>query len=493
MVTQKIMGEIYNRYPNVRKEIIPVKATNGSCLSFNDTYINFYNGSQIVCVTSSENSRGNRCAVLVNEESAKMDQNIKTNVLVKFLQNGERMPRYKDNPDYVDFKATYEKKKQIHITSAEFQTNPVYKECMDVYRHMQETGEVSQVFLSMHWGFPVAEPRINMTYEDDIKPEMEKSTFSKLWWTQENEGLFVSENAFSMFGYQELNKIRVIEDIFLPIPNYKYQRKKDVEEWKKKYIPDKVKGEIRILSIDVALMGGKNDHTIYSLTRAIPKGKRFIKKVSYIEHQSNAHAEAQSIRMKQLYYDMDVDVICLDCMGNGLGVHDAGSKEQHDPERNVNYKAFTVFNRDDMKERTYNVDASNTIPCIFGIKQDAKMNNAIVLYLKSAVENQTLELPLEINDAEAMYRESKVPEEMISEMKKVNIEADLLIKEMMALEVKQQKGSTYLKVENPTMRKDRFSSIGFSNYYIQIMEDELLQERQEYNPEEDVDWYFDLY
>lgn len=486
LVTQKIMGEIYNRYPNVRKEI----DLKSSSLSFNDTFINFHNGSQIVCVTSSENSRGNRCAILVNEESAKMDQDIKSNVLVKFLQNGERIPRYKDNPEFDDYRPADEKKKQIHITSAEFQTNPVYKECMDVFRYMSTIGDVSQVLLSMHWGFPVAEPRINMTYEDDIKPEMDKSTFSRLWWTQENEGLFVSESEFSMFGYQELNKLRKLENVFLPVPNHLFSDKKDVDNWKKKYIPNKLKDEIRVLSIDVALMGGKNDHTIFTLTRAIPNGKKYKKQVVFMEHQSDAHSEAQSLRMKQLYYDFSVDVICLDVMGNGIGVGDAASKVQHDPSRDVEYDAFTVFNRDDMKERSFNVDISQANACIYGIKQDAKMNNSIIVFLKASVETGRIELPLEYNDARAIYQENKVDELVANEMIKTNIEIDLLIKEMMALEVKQQTNSPYLKVENPTMRKDRFSSVGFANYYIQIIEDDLSKEEDEWDEDDDIEWNY---
>mgnify|MGYP001370474772 FL=1 len=342
----------------------------------------------------------------------------------------------------------------------------------------------------MHWGFPVAEPRINMTYEDDIKPEMEKSTLSQLWWTQENEGLFVSESEFSMFGYQELNKLREVDKVFLPVPDYKFNDEKDVEAWKKEYIPKKKPNELRVLSIDVALMGGKNDHTIFTLTRAIPSGKRYKRELVFMEHQSNAHSEAQSIRMKQLYRDFDADVICLDCMGNGMGVADAASKEQFDPTRGMEYEAFTVFNRDDMKDRAYNVDISKANACIYGIKQDAKFNNSLILYLKSAVESGRISLPLETNDARALYQENKLSEGILSQMIKTNIETDLLIKEMMALEVKQQQNSPYLKVDNPTMRKDRFSSFGFANFWIQEQEDELHNEEEVYDADDDIDWYF---
>ncbi len=240
-----------------------------------------------------------------------MEQDIKVNVLNKFLQNGERTPRYKDNPDFINYKPTQETKKQIHITSGAFQSNPVYKECMDVFKNMISAKDVSQVLLSMHWGFPAAEPRINLSYEEDIKPEMEKSTFSRLWWTQENEGLFVSESEFSIFGYQELNRLRIVESVFLPVPVRSAHSAADIEKWKRKYTAEKIRDEIRVLSVDVALLGGKNDHTIFSLVRAIPEGKLFKRQVVFMEHQSNAHSELQSIRMKQLYYDFNVARIRL--------------------------------------------------------------------------------------------------------------------------------------------------------------------------------------
>lgn len=499
LVKEKILREIYNRYPNVQKEIDMDK----SSTSANDTYITFRNGSQIVCVTSSENSRGNRCAILVCEESVKMEQNIKENVLAKFLQNGERIPRYKDNPKYAGFKPTDEKKKQIHITSGEFQTNPVYKECIDTFKHMLKHKDISQVLLSMHWGFPVAEPFINMTYEEDIKTQMESSTFSRLFWTQENEGLFVSESQYSMFSYQELKKLRTIEKTFLAIPHYLYTDEKDLRDWNKRYAVPKEVNELRVLAIDVAMMGGKNDNTVFSVTSAIPDkdGKRYNRKLMFMEHASDTHSEVQSIRMKQLYYDYDVDVICLDCNGNGMGVADAASKSQHDESRSIDYPAFTVFNREDMVDRKYNAEKEDVVACIFAIKQDAKFNHDMITYLKNVVETGRLELPVDSNDARAFYEDeneknkdnakARISDMVVNEYLKVNIEVDYLVKELMALEVKKQTNSPYLKVENNLMRKDRFSSIGFANYWISKQETGIELNKDGYDPT-DEDWYFEV-
>ena len=468
------MGEIYNRYPNVQKEI----DINNSSLGLNDTFITFKNGSQIVCVTSTDNSRGNRCAVVINEESAKMNQDIKVNVLAKFLNNGERKPRYESNPKWTGFIPKNEKKKIIHITSAEFQTNPVYQECIDAIDDMMESKSNStQAVISMHWGFPVAEPFIKMTYENDIEPELRKSTFSKLWWTQENEGLFVSESEFSLFGYQEVNRLRTLKTLYKPIPDYVYLDEKELNTWKKKHPIPKDAGEKIILGCDVAVMGGKSDNTVFTIVKAKPKGNRYSREILYMEHANNAHSESQAIRLKQLYEDFNVDIICLDCMGAGMGIADAASKVQYDSKRGKEYKAFTVFNREDMKERAFEVDIENANDCIYAFKQDAKTNHFLLTWLKGVVENGRLEIPVAFDEAKDLL-DGTIDENSATRELQSNIECDLLVKEMTALEVKQQANSPYLKVENNTMRKDRFSSLGFANYYIQLIEADLQKPKK---------------
>ena len=60
-----------------------------------------------------------------------------------------------------------------------------------------------------------------------------------------------------------------------------------------------------------------------------------------------------------------------------------------------------------------------------------------------------------------------------------NIETDLLIKELTALEISMQANGIYLKVDNPNMRKDRFSSIGFpSMVYSNILEQQLTKRKK---------------
>ena len=471
LVTQKILGEIYNRFPKVRQEI-DIK---NSSVAQNDTYVKFYNGSEIVVVVGGDSARGHRASIVVYEEARTLDLSVMKNVLSKFKQNGDRRPRYKDNPKYARYKNP-EKKKDIYISSGWFQSHYLYTMTMDAYRAMLEGKP--QAVMSIHWGFPTADGFLD--YETDILAEKEKSDYSEMWWQIENCGLFWSESEKSFCSYQQLMEIRKIKNPLIPIPDELYLDDRALKEWKKKnYIP-KQQGEVRVLSADIAIMGGANDNTVFSVLRLIPNGNRYKKYLSYIEHQNNAHSETQSIRLKQLYEDFDIDVVCLDCMGNGMGVADASSKVQFSTKRNKEYPAWTVFNREDMKDRVFEVDISEALPVIYGIKQDAKFNHFLITWLKNSIETGRLELLVGSDEARDLIEEKglKLSEHQILDMIAPNIETDLLVKELTALEISSQKNSSYLKVENPTMRKDRFSSCGFAVYYANIIEQDLSKNKK---------------
>ena len=478
IITQKILGEIYNRYPKVRQEI-DLKNSN---LGMNDTFVKFYNGSEIVVITGGDSSRGNRAMIVVYEESRTLEIDVIKNVLSKMKQNGERRPRYKDNPKYMSFRAKEEKKKDIHISSGWFQSHHLYSMCNDAYESMLD-GK-SQAVLSLHWGFPTVEGF--MDYEEDILKEKNASDYSKMWWDIENCGLFWNQSEKSIYGHNELTKLRKIKHDLKPIPNELYLDKKAMSDWKKRNYIKKEDGEIRILSCDIAVMGGDRDNTVFTCIRGIPVNGHYKKYVSYVEHHSNAHSEEQSIRMKQLYYDLEIDIICLDLMGAGVSVGDAASKVQYDTSRDVEYKAFTVFNREDMKDRVFNVDIADAVPCIYGIKQSAQINHYLITWLKSAIENGRIEFLMESNKMKDILDDKKIDQSDISKMIRPYIETDFMIKEMTALEVSTQPNSPYLKVDNPSLRKDRFSSLSFGVYYLHLKEAELLKEEQSYDEDDDI-------
>lgn len=469
IVTQKILGEIYNRYPKVRQEI-DIK---NSSVAQNNTYVKFYNGSEVVVVTGGDSSRGNRSCIVIYEEARTLDAGVMKNILSKFKQNGDRRPRYKDNPKYVRYKSE-ETKKDLYISSGWMQNHHLYDMCMDAYNSMIDGKP--QAVMSLHWGFPVVDGF--MDYENDILAEKQKSDYSQMWWAIENEGLFWSESEKSFCSYQQLINIRKIKNPLIPIPHEMYLDTKTLKDWKKKNFIPKQQGEIRILSADIAVMS--NDNSVFSLIRLIPSGNRYKKCLSYMEHMNNTHSEAQAIRLKQLYDDFDADVQILDGMGAGISVLDSMSKVQYDSKRDKEYPAWTIFNREDMTNRSFEVDIENALPIIWCVKQDAKFNHSMITLLKSSIETGRLELLIDSNEARDLIEDRglKLTEHQILDMIAPNIETDLLIKELTALEISMQANGIYLKVDNPNMRKDRFSSIGFAIVYSNILEQQLTKRKK---------------
>ena len=133
-----------------------------------------------------------------------------------------------------------------------------------------------------------------------------------------------------------------------------------------------------------------------------------------------------------------------------------------------------------MTNRSFEVDIENALPIIWCVKQDAKFNHLMITLLKSSIETGRLELLIDSNEARDLIEDRglKLTEHQILDMIAPNIETDLLIKELTALEISMQANGIYLKVDNPNMRKDRFSSIGFSMVYSNILEQQLTKRKK---------------
>ena len=86
------------------------------------------------------------------------------------------------------------------------------------------------------------------------------------------------------------------------------------------YYISKLPGEIRILSMDVALIESKrNDNTSFWITRLIPDGDKYYTAISYAESLHGINSVVQSKRLKQLFYEFECDFVGIDGAGAGMG------------------------------------------------------------------------------------------------------------------------------------------------------------------------------
>lgn len=471
IVKEKILKELM-KYPNVKREINVSKIKDG----INEISVPFYNGSSIEVVVSSENSRGFRSQINIYEEFVNIDQDMIEKVLKRF-KSTDRLARYRDNPKYKKYNSPTEPLRDLYISSASYESNWSWKAIKNSLKEMANGNDHGVIALP--WAVSVYE---GITKRKTVEEDLRSDEFTEATWKMEMEALYYSQNEKAQFKIQEIDKARCVTKVFRPIPNHVYLIEKDRKRWVKKYGISKKPSEVRLIGVDIAVM--KGDNTVYTLCRLIPKGQEYIKQIVYIEHQNNAHAELQAIRLKQLYEDFDADVAVLDVMGVGMNLYDSCSKIIYDQERDKEYDAWKCINREDMKDRVFGVDAKDAMPCIFGCKADVKFNHQIAVYLKGDFENERIELPEQLKKVKEDYDESKelMP---LSDYLKPFIETDLLQTELLNMENVNQ-ASTMIKLENPHGRKDRFSSLSYMNYYAHYLQQDLLKEEQSYDEDDDV-------
>ena len=297
IITEKIEKELM-QYPNLAREIKQIKT------SSNEAMVIFHNGSTIEAVTSNENSRGYRGNILIAEEFRMIDEFVLNTVLKPFL-NVFRQPPYLKKPQYSHLT---EENVELYISSAWYTSHWMWK-AMQSTRDLMLEGKDAMMFsldylTSLHHG---------LLSRNRIAKMKASSDFDEIGFLMEYENLMYGQNENAIFALEDVNKNRKLKNVFYPIPNMDYQNVKTKRKEKLK------QGEIRIIGVDVALMGGAaNDNTIITCLRLIPNGDKYLRKLSYIESLEGRHSDDQAIRIKQLFEDFQASYVAIDTHGNGI-------------------------------------------------------------------------------------------------------------------------------------------------------------------------------
>jgi len=324
----------------------------------------------------------------------------------------------------------------------------------------------------------------------------ERNKLDSVAWAIEYENQMIAENAHAYFTYELLNKNRVLKRPFYPRQN------EDVlSKIKNRYNIPKQKGEIRIVSCDIASEGGSsNDNSIFTLIRALPESKEYKttdiggehieikqgyrRQVVYIEPQKEYETIKQAIRIKQLFHDFDADYCVLDTRQAGVAIYDALAKVLYDEERNVEYTPWTCMNDEKLKSR---IVISGQQEVVFSIKAQLETNSNIAVCMKRTLENRMIELM--VNNQEGVeelqrivpdYETADVDTQIFYE--RPFLETVALINEMIGLEYTVMNQTGLIKIEErPGARKDRYTSVSYGNYFIELLEKDLLSDTDEYD------------
>lgn len=316
----------------------------------------------------------------------------------------------------------------------------------------------------------------NLLMREQVMDEMSESDFDITAWSIEMECLFFGESEKAYFKFDDLNACRKLPNPIYPKPYYDMIKDKNF-----KYV-EKKDNEIRLISCDIAGMGGKqNDASVYTIMGLIPKGKTYERIVYYMESMVGGHTMTQSIRIRQLFDDFDCDYLVLDTQSFGLGIFDMLATDLYDKERNVEYKAWTCINNKEMAERCMISDA---LPKIYSIKGNPTLNSDGAISLKDIFKREKIKLPVDEETGRQNLFKIK-GFELLSIEKQVMLESvykqtTALINEMVNLENKGEDALVKLK-EPSGMRKDRYYSLCYANIIASQLEKELLRDKKEIN------------
>lgn len=465
-----ILGEkltsLRDTYPNVAREIKTI-TTNANV---NEAI--FHNGSTIKVVPSSENSRGNRANYIIVEESRLVPKDILEAIIKPFLFS--RTPPYRLKPEYAEDDRYKEEGIISYITSAWYKSEYWFAYVKSTIKRMLK-GDITANFLALDYLISI---KHNIKTEQMIKNEMEDN--DPVTVQMEYLNLPSGQSGKSYFSLSMFK--RNTKRAFYP------QRADTYNEKRNPYDINRVDGELRIISIDVATRANKaNDLTIISCARLIPMlGKGYQRNLVYMESHKGKNTVSQAKRIKEIFFDFGADYMVLDIQNAGIGVFDSLSQITESEERGITFPPFTVSDnnniddkiKDELKERTLGL---NPLPVVFPISASQSLNSQMAVAFRASLQKKMWNFLVSENDIEEFliktYRDymTNDAESFRSFYLTPYLNTSLLIGECVNLDMILTNGLIKL-AEKEGNYKDRYSSVSYLNYVVTFFDKDLLKE-----------------
>lgn len=469
---------LHDNHPNIQRE------TSNIVTNANRWEMSFHNGSKILVVVSGESARGNRSNVTVLEERRLIPTEVIDSILRPFLVS--RQAPYMTDPKYSSIEELREEPQEIIITSAYYKSHEWWIEAKKFLR-MIASGDpdVKGIFLDY---------LILLKHGIKTKKQMikEKENFDTVTFGMEYGNIPYGSSATSYYKLDLFN--RTVKRSWRPI------RDEDVITGKKNiYDIPKLPDEYRIVSVDVAMRAGsRNDNTIITCARLLPTRKGWHTEISYMESHNGVNTTVQALRIKQIYEEFQANSLVLDLLNSGISIFDSLSSVTKDEVRGKEYPAYTVMDDDkdwidkrvwdELKARTLGADA---IGCIFPIAGTPALNSGIAISLKDRLKRKLISFLVDDN-AEEEYLIKSGNKDILDQtdsgvrayLIQSHIQTTLMINECISLDSVFLGGLVKL-VEPPSGRKDRFTSLSYLNYFVSLLDIQLLKDSKSEDSDEE--------
>lgn len=462
-IVNKIVDELMPRSPMLRNEIAKVSTGKDDCSVY------FKNGSYIKVVTAKESGRGGRSHVLIIDESRLVPLKVVDTVLRPF--NGTpRMPGYTSKPEYAN---VLEMNKEINMSSAYYKASEMYSKVKAYLANMLDPKR--KYFLcDLPYMLSIKE---GLLLRQQIENEMSEQTFNEFDFNMERNGIFVGESEDALFDFNVLKDRRILKDALRPLEYYKLSNIK---------IPEKKKGEIRILSLDVALMSSKrrsNDASAFIIHSAIPTPTHnYMDNVVFIDTQEGLVTDDLGLLAMRYFYQYDCDYIVVDGKGVGIPIIDFIMADRYDSEYGQLYPAINCMNNPDFAERCKVKGAPKKL---YAVIASPKLNNDMCLSLRAGFQNGYVNLLMDEDIIEDdvlpnIKHYSKLSDSLRAKVRLPYVQTTLLINELVNLQHETVNGLIKVK-EKASIRKDRYSSLEYGYAFIQELSKNLKPAKESGN------------
>lgn len=474
--------ELKNRSEALNMEIEKIRP------GINDAGVDFKCGSFIQTSVAGENTRGKRGNVLIVDEFILIDPIDYEKVLVP-LTNVPRIPRFKEK--YEKKYANYEEDNvKILMSSAGYKSNwgwGMFKKSVNDMVKSQADGE--EYLASISVALPYQLSLIHGLLQQSTVDERTDKSQDMYSFMMEYEAVFVGENENAFFTFDVLDRNRKIMKAFVPPTHLEYR------ENQKRAIPKYIstmplqKGEIRVISLDVALVGGvKNDTSVITGIRMIPNSNDgYDRHVVYIDTlgEDGIRVDDLAKEFKRLFYDFEATYAVLDAGGSGFGVYDELTKPTYDEERDVEYEAWSSMNREDLAKRA---DRSAK-QVLHTVVANNSYNAEIAIALKSALTVGKMKFLISDMDMrEKLNADKSIVGNLDEQQRQLSSyqQTTALVNELIALSWSQSSSGNIIIKEPSGGRKDRYTSLAYANQFINEIELKNKRSRgvQRYNPED---------
>ena len=420
----------------------------------NDCSVHFKNGSYIRVVVAGESSRGARSNVLIIDESRLVDQKI-VDTILRPMNSSPRQPGYLNKPQYRDLQ---EMNQEMYMSSAWFAASEMFDK-VKAYTANFLDPNLKYFICDLPYQLSIHE---GLLMREQIENEMSEATFNDVTFMMEREGMFYGSAEDSLFDLKTINSRRVVVKALQSIEYYKTNNL---------LIPEKQKGELRVLSVDIALLASKrhnNDASALMIHSAFPTGEHaYQDNVVRIETKEGLVTDELGLLVMRNFYQYNCDYLVIDGQGVGQSIIDFIMADRYDPVYGVMYEALNVVNAPDLEERCR---VKNARRAIYVIKANARSNNDMCLSLRAGLQNGNINLLIDEQEGERAVSTirgyGQQTDTMKASMQMPYLETTFLVDELINLTYELTGGLIKVK-ERPGMRKDRYSSLMYGYYVIQ--------------------------